>query len=483
MAVRIVTTDLHVLNMHTRMPFRYGIAELTALPHLFVRLLLQVDGKEQWGIAAEGLPPKWFTKNPQTHFKDDLDEMLMVIQQACASAEHIREAATVFHFVMQLYWLQHEWGKEQNLPPLLSNLGTSLVERALIDGFCRAKGISFSNAVRGDELGVDLGLLNTELEGVHPATLLPKVPLRTVAVRHTVGFGDPLTDADIPAHERLDDGLPRSLAASIQTYGLTRFKIKINGDSEADMDRLHRIGAVLAKLAVPDYGFTLDGNEQFTSVDNFRAFWQNFVQAKDETVRTMVRHLLFVEQPFHRNIALTPEVGAQLHNWDDRPPIIIDESDGDIASLAAAFILGYAGTSHKNCKGVFKGLASACLIAQKQSADPRGTYIMSGEDLANVGPVALLQDLAVMATLGIAHVERNGHHYFKGLSTLPADVQKEVVEHHGDLYHMHERGFPTLTIHHGTIEIGSVVDAPFGAALTVDPGQFTPLDQWAFASL
>ena len=34
---------------------------------------------------------------------------------------------------------------------------------------------------------------------------------------------------------------------------------------------------------------------------------------------------------------------------------------------------------------------------------------MSGEDLANVGPVALLNDLAVMSVLGVEDVERNGH--------------------------------------------------------------------------
>ena len=66
---------------------------------------------------------------------------------------------------------------------------------------------------------------------------------------------------------------------------------------------------------------------------------------------------------------------------------------------------GYAGTSHKNCKGIFKGLINRCLIEQRRSDGE--TTIMSGEDLCNVGPVALLQDLAVCAALGIESVERN----------------------------------------------------------------------------
>ncbi len=60
---------------------------------------------------------------------------------------------------------------------------------------------------------------------------------------------------------------------------------------------------------------------------------------------------------------------------------------------------------------------------------------MSGEDLVNIGPVALLQDLTLMGVLGIGHVERNGHHYFKGLSMFSDALQEDILSHHGDLYH------------------------------------------------
>ncbi len=63
MTIRVLDSQLYVHNMRTRFPFRYGIASMTALPHLFVRLLVEVDGVEQWGIASDGLAPKWFTKN------------------------------------------------------------------------------------------------------------------------------------------------------------------------------------------------------------------------------------------------------------------------------------------------------------------------------------------------------------------------------------------------------------------------------------
>jgi hypothetical protein len=115
--------------------------------------------------------------------------------------------------------------------------------------------------------------------------------------------------------------------------------------------------------------------------------------------------------------------------------------------------------------------------------NPDERYVMSGEDLTNIGPVALIQDLSALATLGIPHAERNGHHYFRGLSLFPEDVQASVLRHHGDLYRRHERGFPTLAMRSGKIEIGSVVDAPFGPAFEFDPRRHTPLDEWEYRSL
>jgi hypothetical protein len=66
---------------------------------------------------------------------------------------------------------------------------------------------------------------------------------------------------------------------------------------------------------------------------------------------------------------------------------------------------------------------------------------------------------------------------------LPEAVQRQVLESHGDLYRAHPDGFPALAIHRGCIDVGSVVDAPFGTAFLVDPTQFTPVAQWRFDSL
>ena len=123
----------------------------------------------------------------------------------------------------------------------------------------------------------------------------------------------------------------------------------------------------------------------------------------------------------------------QFRAWRIGHRIVIDESDATLDSLNTALRLGYAGTSHKNCKGIFKGLTNRCLIEQRRSEGGNDHHERRGP--VQCRPVALLQDLAVCAALGIESVERNGHHYHPGLSQLPGAMQTATLEHHPDLYH------------------------------------------------
>jgi hypothetical protein len=481
MTVRVIDFQIFLHNIQTRMPFRYGIAEMTAVPHLFSQVECEVDGQKSFGVAADNLIPKWFTKDPETSYENDLRDMLRVIRQAGVFAVQADSAASVFDLWNRIYREQRTWVMEWGDPPLLWNFGVSLIERAMIDAYCRAKGMTFSEAIAGNALGIRLQDIHPELEGYSPAELLPKHPLKEIHVRHTIGLSDAIFEDEISPQEQLKDGLPQSLEANILAYGVRYFKIKINGDADQDADRLCRIDAVLRKCGVDDYYFTLDGNEQYRSVAGFRAFWERI--ANETSCSPHLARLLFVEQPFHRQVALSEETRDDLVAWDDRPLIIIDESDAELGSMRTALESGYAGTSHKNCKGIFKSIANACLLAFLKENEPRRNLILSGEDLANIGPVALLQDLTVMSVLGIQNVERNSHHYFPGLSVFPMDVQKLILAEHPDLYHR-PGPFPTLRIQKGKIDIASLLQAPFGFNARFAPEQwFQTEDSWNFESL
>ena len=481
MPLRVNATSLHVVNTHLRMPFKYGIATAVAMPELFVSVTMDVDGTQSTGIASDCLPPKWFTKDPASRYRDDIADMLHVIEAACTYAGDVKGANTVFDLWQQVYTRQQAWAIGEGYPPLLYGFGLSLVERAMISAFCAAAGKPFGAAVRDGSLGIRLGEIHEELKDAAPADLLPVQPLRSIIARHTVGLGDPLTDADIADDARIDDGLPQSLEACIKRYGLTHFKIKLCGDSERDLPRLSQLAAVLEANCDGDYAFTLDGNENYRTVESFASLWQALVDSNELSM--FMSKLIFVEQPLHRDVAVTPETADAMDGWDTAPPMIIDESDCRLTSLPEALEFGYRGTSVKNCKGIFKGIANGCLLEQLRHDDPQGSYLLSGEDLCNVGPVALLQDLASVSSLGIEHVERNGHHFIAGLSFLPSDMQSQMLAAHGDLYEKLDNGMVTLKIEGGRINIGSVVDAPYGVVFPFDPTVFTPLDDWTFDSL
>ena len=461
--ITLKSAELFRFEHRARIPFRYGIATMTECPHAIVRLTFDFHGVTQVGLAADHLPPKWFTKDPKRALEDEVDEMVRVLRAAVNHARSIR-ASTPFAFWRELNDAQAAWATREGLPPLLSNFGTSFVERALIHALCRAKGATLSAALRDNLLGIDLGDVHASLARTTPRDWLPAKPPADAFARHTVGLSDPITAADLSPDERMDDGLPHTLEECIRFYGLRHFKIKINGEAPRDRARLEQMAAVLSKEAGTDYAFSLDGNESFQDVASFAAYFRELSGAS--ALSSLWPHLLYVEQPWHRDVALSPAIGELARAWPDRPPIIIDESDGEIRSLPTALVLGYAGTSHKNCKGVFKGAANACLLAQRRAIGERA--VLSGEDLANVGPIGLIQDLAAQAAFGVTSIERNGHHYFAGLSQFPRALQQQALTRHPDLFVRAPQGWPRLDIHNGRISLLSVNAAPFGVPGEVD---------------
>jgi len=476
MPLDVVSAAYHVTNPEMRTPFHFGNVAMTECPHVFLDLSVDFDGHVVHGRSMGGLIPMWFYKDPSMSLSEGLGNMIEVFRTAGALAEKASPAETAFEAWRDVYERQREWAADTDYPPLLWGYGVSMVEQALIDAVCRRRNVTFGEAVRENVLGLPLGSIYDELEGYEPADLLPEKPRRSTAIRHTVGLTDPLTDDEIAHEDRLEDGLPESLAGYVREDGVDHFKIKLSADRERDAERLSRIHDVLEGLDVGDYAFTVDANEGYASAGAFKRQWEALRDDPDR--RSLLENLLYVEQPLARDDAFSDETRTVFENWAGKPPIIIDESDDRLTSARTALEYGYDGTSHKNCKGVFRGVANACLIEHRNRTDPEGEYILSAEDLTTIGPIELLQDLAVVATIGADHVERNGHHYFRGLSAFPEDVQDAVLDAHGDLYRRHEEGFATLAIEDGQVDLGSVVEAPFGVDPALDTSRFTPLDRW-----
>ena len=72
MKVRILEGETRLINLRTRMPFKYGIATMIDVPYAFLKLSVEIDGSPYEGYAADNLPPKWFTKIPETPLGEEM---------------------------------------------------------------------------------------------------------------------------------------------------------------------------------------------------------------------------------------------------------------------------------------------------------------------------------------------------------------------------------------------------------------------------
>ena len=55
--IRLLSAELHRLELRARMPFRYGIATMTDVPQVILRATFELDGTVHAGFAADLLPP------------------------------------------------------------------------------------------------------------------------------------------------------------------------------------------------------------------------------------------------------------------------------------------------------------------------------------------------------------------------------------------------------------------------------------------
>jgi len=128
--------------------------------------------------------------------------------------------------------------------------------------------------------------------------------------------------------------------------------------------------------------------------------------------------------------------------------------------------------SSKCCKGLYKSILNAARCAM-WNVDG-GAYFMTGEDLTTQAGLAVQQDLALVNLIGIAHVERNGHHYVNGMTGLQEAEQAAFLAAHPDLYEK-SHGAVRLKIKDGRLSIGSLGGVGFATGAYPDWNELKPL--------
>jgi hypothetical protein len=478
-ALKVVESRLGIRDSFTRMPFRFGVVTMTAAAQATIAVTIEdAGGRRATGWAADMLAYRWFDKRPEKTLADNVADPIAAIGIADAL---YREQPFQSPFA---HWrATHDEIERRCLAAghnrLISCFGSSMLERGVIDALGRLTGRSYFDLVRDNALGIELGATFPELKGRSVAEFLPGRPADRVNLRHTVGLVDPITAADVPPAERLNDGLPQTLEDYLDHDGIACLKLKVGGNLGADIARLETIAGAM-RTRPRAWAASLDGNEQYKKLDDFMGLIEALKSRP--ALKPVADAILFIEQPLDRAGALAPEVAPALATLSRDWPVIIDESDGWVSAFREAIELGYRGTSHKNCKGIYKSLHNLAFARVLGARDPARPLFLSAEDLTVLPVVGLQADLASVALLGIDHVERNGHHYFRGLGHLSAAEKDAALARHPDLYA--RRGDEAfLEIRSGQLAIGSLQCPGMGFAVPPDMDAMTPAADWRFERL
>lgn len=417
----------HERDVRFRMPFRFGVVTLTEAPQLFVRARIRLDdGREGWGMSAELLAPKWFDKSPRLSNEDNFEQLRTAARIAAGLCTDMRTPATAFGLHAGMAEEHARACRDAGLPGLVASFGTAVVDRAVLDALLRIRGASVFAAARANLFGLSADM-TPDLAGFDLDTFLAGLrPAAEIAARHTVGLVDPISASDLAPGQRVGDGLPETLEEVIDRYGVDHFKLKVGGDLSADLERLRAIAAVLDRL--PGYRATLDGNEQYRDVAGIVELWRAI--ASEPGLARLARSILFIEQPISRAVALEADIAALAALKD----VEIDESDDGMDAFPRAIGLGYTGVSSKSCKGFYRSLLNRARCAMLNADAGAERYFMSAEDLTTQAGLAVQQDLALATLIGCSHVERNGHHYVRGMSGAPEAEQAAFLAAHPDLY-------------------------------------------------
>jgi hypothetical protein len=433
-------------------PFRFGAVVINATPQAFVLVEIEVEGRGRTvGASAEFLVPKWFDKRPHLAPEATVEELRCSLLIARELYLEQRGFDTAFGLHASCIGRQVKLCAKEDIPPLAAAYGPAEIDKAILDALLRASNMNFFDGMVQNIAGIDARLSRDLGDDDIAQFLKGRKRLERVAIRHTVGLDDTIEGEG-------------GVADTKENAGARYFKLKLNGDPAHDAERLIRIGKELARLPY-DYKVTLDANEQYADLSALTTLIDRI--DRDKALKPIVAKLLYIEQPMPRDITRKSPLGALA-----KRDFIVDEADDSYDAFPAARALGYRGISSKSCKGIYKSVINATRAAKWSAEGAR--HFIAGEDLTCQAGLAVQQDLALGALIGVTHAERNGHHYVDGFADTPAAEAEHFLIAHPDLY-VRSGGKVRLAIHDGDLLTGSLTSPGFATAVHPDWPTMAPL--------
>jgi L-alanine-DL-glutamate epimerase-like enolase superfamily enzyme len=285
------------------------------------------------------------------------------------------------------------------IPKLCTLVTASPFDAAIHDAFGKAHNRSCYQTYGRDLMSHDLSrYLDRNFKGEYPGRYVLPKPKPWIAMFHSVGGADAVLPSEIK--QRLNDGLPETLAEWIEYSGLTHIKIKLQGeDLKWDIERTVNIDRIASETRPKtDWKYCVDFNERCPNVE----YVLEYLRKVKEMTPVGFNRILYLEQPTARDLKANRQ--NLMHQAAKLRPVVIDESLTDLESLLLAREMGYTGVALKACKGQSHAVLMAA-AAQKYK------MFLCVQDLTCPG-ASLIHSAGIASHVpGVSGIEANSRQY------------------------------------------------------------------------
>ena len=442
--IRCISSALHFLPVHTRMPLKFGPETVTYVTCARARVrVADASGRtaEGWGETPLSVTWVWPSALPYEERHTALKDFTLMLARAWtefAASGHPIELGHDFqkHALPRLLAEANaaRAGREP-MPWLAALVCCSVLDLAVHDAYGNLHGRRvyemYGSEWMSRSLADFLSPVGTDVSfaGKFPSDFFVSPAPQRLRAWHLVGGLDPLDESELKGTEP-KDGYPVLLADWIRRDGLKCLKIKLRGtDAAWDYARTVKIGAIAVAHGV----------EWLTADFNCTVMEPAYVneildRLRDEHPR-LYGMLLYVEQPFPYELE---KHRIDVRSVAARKPLFLDESAHDWEHVRLGRELGWTGVALKTCKTQTGALLSACW------AKAHGMTLMV-QDLTNPMLAQIPHCLLAAHTGTIQGVETNAMQFYPEASAAEAQV-------HPGLYARRD----------GCVDLGTLRGAGFG---------------------
>jgi L-alanine-DL-glutamate epimerase-like enolase superfamily enzyme len=391
-----------------RAPYKFGGVPVDRSTIINVNVVVRTrDGKTAKGFGSMPMGNVWSFPSREMPYNTTLNAMKTLAERAAKITSSYKEfghpidlnVALEPEYLKAAAEISKELKLAAPIPKLCTQVTASAFDAAIHDAFGKVHNRSCYQTYGRDLMSKDLShYLNRDFKGEYPDRYVLPQPAPRIAMFHSVGGSDVVLDSELK--ERINDGLPETLAGWIKFNGLTHIKIKLQGeDLKWDIERTVNIDRVATETRLKtDWKYCVDFNERCPNVE----YVLEYLRKVKEKTPVGFNRILYLEQPTARDLKANRQ--NVMHEAAKLRPVVIDESLTDLESLLLAREMGYTGVALKACKGQ----SHAVLMA---AAARKYKMFLTVQDLTCPG-ASLIHSVGIATHVpGVAGIEANSRQY------------------------------------------------------------------------